>query len=51
MQAPRGTLFLAKEARIYSGAKIAFSINGAGKLDSYIGAPLDAILKDKLKMD
>ena len=26
-----GTLFLAKEARIYNGAKIASSINGAGK--------------------
>ena len=29
--APMGTLFLTKEARIYSGAKIASSINGAGK--------------------
>ena len=28
---PMGTLFLTKEARIYSGAKTAFSINGAGK--------------------
>ena len=26
-----GTLFLTKEARIYKGAKIASSINGAGK--------------------
>jgi len=26
-----GTLFLAKEARIYNGAKTASSINGAGK--------------------
>jgi len=26
-----GTLFLTKEARIYSGEKIASSINGAGK--------------------
>ena len=26
-----GTLFLTKEARIYNGAKIASSINGAGK--------------------
>ena len=26
-----GTLFLKKEARIYNGAKIASSINGAGK--------------------
>ena len=25
------TLFLTKEARIYNGAKTAFSINGAGK--------------------
>ena len=29
--APMGTLFLTKEARIYNGAKIASSINGAGK--------------------
>ena len=29
--APIGTLFLTKEARIYNGAKTAFSINGAGK--------------------
>ena len=29
--APMGTLFLTKEARIYSGAKTASSINGAGK--------------------
>ena len=29
--APMGTLFLTKEARIYDGAKIASSINGAGK--------------------
>ena len=27
-----GTLFLTKEARIYNRAKIAFSINGAGKI-------------------
>ena len=26
-----GTLFLAKEARLYNGAKTASSINGAGK--------------------
>ena len=26
-----GTLFLAKEARIYNGTKTASSINGAGK--------------------
>ena len=31
-----GNLFLAKEARIYNGAKTASSINGAGKLDSYM---------------
>ena len=28
---PMGTLFLTKEASIYNGAKIASSINGAGK--------------------
>ena len=28
---PMGTLFLTEEARIYNGAKIASSINGAGK--------------------
>ena len=27
------TLFLTKEARIYNGAKIASSINGAGKTE------------------
>ena len=26
-----GTLFLTKEARIYNGAKVGSSINGAGK--------------------
>ena len=30
-QAPMGTLYLTKEARIYNGAKIASSRNGAGK--------------------
>ena len=30
------TLFLTKEARIYNGAKTASSINGAGKMDSYM---------------
>ena len=30
-QAPMGTLFLTKEARICNGAETAFSINGAGK--------------------
>ena len=34
--APMGTLFLTKEARIYNGAKTASSVNGAGKLDSYM---------------
>ena len=29
--APMGTLFLTKEARIYNNAKIASSISGAGK--------------------
>ena len=29
--APMGTLFLTKEARIYNRAKTAFSISGAGK--------------------
>ena len=33
---PTGTLFFTKEAGIYNGAKIASSINGAGKLDSYM---------------
>ena len=33
---PVGTLFLTKEARIYNVAKTASSINGAGKLDSYM---------------
>ena len=31
-----GILFLTKEARIYNGAKTAFSTNGAGKLDTYM---------------
>ena len=29
--APKGSLFLTKEAKIYNGAKTASSINGAGK--------------------
>ena len=33
---PLGTLYLTKEARIYNGAKTASSINGVGKLDSYM---------------
>ena len=31
-----GTLFLTKEATIYNGAKTASSVNGSGKLDSYM---------------
>ena len=31
-----GYLILTKEARIYNGAKTASSINGVGKLDSYM---------------
>ena len=33
---PMVTLFLIKEASIYSGEKTASSISGAGKLDSYM---------------
>ena len=49
-------LSLTKEARIYNGAKIASSISGTGKLDSYmqkneIRSLLNTIHKDKLKMD
>ena len=51
-----GTLFLTKEARIYNGAKIASSINGAGKLDSCmfkneIRTLPNTIHRDKFKMD
>ena len=51
-----GTLFLTKEARVYNGAKTVSSINGAGKLDSYmkkneIRTLSNTINKDKLKMD
>ena len=51
-----GTLSLTKEARVYNGAKTASSINGAGKLDSYmykneIRTLFNSIHKDKLKMD
>ena len=35
--APMGTLFLTKEAGIYSGARIASSINGAGKIKQLHG--------------
>ena len=31
-----GSLILTKEARIYNGAKRVSSVNGAGKLDSYM---------------
>jgi len=31
-----GTLFLTKEVRIYNGEETDSSINGAGKLDSYM---------------
>ena len=33
IHAPKGTLFLMKEARIYNGAKTDYSINGAGKTE------------------
>ena len=50
-----GTLFLTKEARIYNGAKIASSINGAGKTGQLhvkeIRALPNTINKDKLKMN
>ena len=52
-----GTLFLTKEARIYSGAKTTSSINGAGKTRQLhiklheITTLLNTIHKDKLKMD
>ena len=47
---------MTKEARIYNGAKTASSINGAGKLDSYmfnneIRTLPSTIHKDKFKMD
>ena len=50
------TLFLTKEARIYNGAKTAFSIMVLGKLDSYmqkneIRTLPKTIHKDKLKVD
>ena len=43
-----GTLFLTKEARIYSGAKTASSINGAGKS---IGRTLNDINQSKILYD
>ena len=50
------TLFLTKEARIYNGAKIASSINGARKtgqlhVKNEISTPPNTIYKDKLRMD
>ena len=51
-----GTLFLTKEARIYSEAKTASSINGAGKtgqlhVKNEIRLLPNTIHNDKLKMD
>ena len=51
-----GTLFLTKEARIYSGAKTTSSINGAGKtgqlhVKNKIRTLPNTIHKDKLKVD
>ena len=51
-----GTLFLMKEARIYNGAKIASSINGAGKtgqlhVKEEIRTLPKTVHKDKFKMD
>ena len=43
-----GTLILTKEARIYSGAKTASSINGAGKS---IGRTLNDINQSKILYD
>ena len=43
-----GTLFLTKKARIYSGAKTASSINGAGKS---IGRTLNDINQSKILYD
>ena len=50
------TLFLTKKARIYNRAKIASSINGAGKtgqqhVNNEIRILPNTIHKDKLKMD
>ena len=54
--APRGTLFLTKEARIYNGANTASSINGAEKTGQlhvkvWVRTLPNTIHKDKLKMD
>ena len=51
-----GTLFLTKEARIYTGAKTASSINGAGKTGQLhekneIRTLFNIIQKYKIKMD
>ena len=57
---PMGTLFLTKEGRIYNGAKIASSKNGAGKTGQLhvqnvakneIRTLPNNTHKDKLKMD
>ena len=50
------TLFLTKETRIYNGAKIASSINGAGETrqlheKNEIRTLPNTIHKDKLKVD
>ena len=50
------TLFLTKETRIYNGAKIASSINGAGKtgqlhVKNEVRTLPNTIHKDKLKID
>ena len=50
------TLFLTQDARMYNGTKTAASINGAGKLDSYMWKNEIRILpntinNDKLKMN
>ena len=50
------TLFLTKDAKLYNGAKMAFSINGAGKtgqlhIKEEIRTLPNTILKGKLKMD
>ena len=50
------TLFLTKDAKLYNGAKMAFSINGAGKtgqlhVKNEIRLLPNTIHNDKLKMD
>ena len=51
-----GTLFLTKEARIYNGAKIVSSINGAGEtgqlhVKNETRTLPNTIHRDKLKMN